>query len=148
MNGIENNKAKADHCFSNGCNCAQAVLLSLLPDSGDQSGFLRIASCFGGGMSHTNNVCGAVSGALMAIGLDRGMTKPGDLEAKSRSADAGAQFINDFKNKFGSVLCTELLGYNLSNREEAAEAKSAGVFTTKCTKFVSGASEIASKILA
>jgi hypothetical protein len=57
------------------------------------------------------------------------------------------EFIQEFTARNGSVNCTELLGYNLSNPEEYEKARRAGLFTTKCPGFVRDAAEILDRIL-
>jgi C_GCAxxG_C_C family probable redox protein len=61
--------------FTEHDNCAQSVFFPLARQLGmDADLAFRIAAPFGGGISHMGEVCGAVSGALMAIGLARGFT--------------------------------------------------------------------------
>ena len=128
-------------------NCAQAVFSALTENSGlDRNSALRIASCFGGGM-RCGEVCGAVTGALMAIGLYKGYDSPDDPEAKVRSNALALEFERRFTAKNGSILCRELLGYNLSVPEELEILKSKGLFTTVCPKMVADAVVLADSML-
>ena len=129
--------------FNSGMNCAQAAFSALAEDSGlDRNQALRIASCFGGGM-RCGEVCGAVTGALMAIGLFEGYDLPNDPDAKARSNELALEFERRFRDRNGSILCRELLGYNLSVPEELEELKSRGLFSAVCPKMVSDAVQIA-----
>ena len=57
-------------CFEEGFNCSQAVVSAFAPELGlDRETALRVAAAFGGGMGRTGETCGAVSGALMVIGM-------------------------------------------------------------------------------
>lgn len=69
--------------FSEGINCCMQVLGELGPRLGlDQKTAYRLGAAFGGGMEQ-GGPCGAVSGALMALGLACGNCEPGDLAAKA-----------------------------------------------------------------
>ena len=59
--------------FLAGYNCAQAVLFSFCDDLGfDKDAALRLACGFGAGMARKQEVCGAVTGGILAIGLKHG----------------------------------------------------------------------------
>lgn len=142
---------KQDHasrCFKGGFNCAQAVFAAFSSELGlDEQTALKIAGGFGGGMGHTGYTCGAVSGAVMAIGLKHGKCKAEDTEAKARTYALVQEFCRQFKEKHGSVLCTELTGHDLSSEEEVRAAREAGIFQTVCPKLVGDAVSIAEKLL-
>lgn len=56
--------------FRQGYNCAQAVVGAFCDEIGmTQSAALRLASAFGGGMGRMREVCGAVSGMYMVLGI-------------------------------------------------------------------------------
>ena len=63
----------AAEIFSKGFSCSQAVFASLSSEYGvDSDTAKKIAGAFGGGIASNGELCGAVSGALMAIGLKHG----------------------------------------------------------------------------
>lgn len=97
---------------------------------------MKIASPFGGGMAYTDGFCGALSGALMVIGLKYGMSSANDLIAKERAYAEAQLLIDAFSAKYGSPRCTELIGYNLSIPHEYSQAKEAGIFKVKCPRFI------------
>jgi C_GCAxxG_C_C family probable redox protein len=67
--------AQALENFKNGYNCAQSVLSVLAPDLGlHQDTAMKLSSPFGSGIAYMQETCGAVTGALMAIGLKYGKT--------------------------------------------------------------------------
>ncbi|MDD3092393.1 MAG: C-GCAxxG-C-C family protein, partial [Methanoregulaceae archaeon] len=66
-------------------------------------------------MGWTGNMCGAVAGALMVIGLKFGNTDPDDMDAKKKVFAATQEFIVEFVDRHGTINCTELPGYDLSD---------------------------------
>ena len=65
--------AQAEQMFRDGYGCAQCVLAVYGPAHGlDRATAMRIAAPFVGGVSRTDSVCGAVSGALVVLGAARG----------------------------------------------------------------------------
>lgn len=96
--------------FADGYNCAQSVLYSFAGELGlDGSAALKIANAFGGGMGRKQEVCGAVSGALMALGLRYGRAE-GDGKEKQEATYAKTRELMDaFVAECGTVNCRELL---------------------------------------
>ena len=143
-----NRSEKAVACFGNGCNCAQAVFTAFCEELGlvEKLG-LKIACPFGGGLGHTGGVCGAVSGALLTIGLKYGSDSPELGNIKAQNYIIAQDFISEFKKRNGSVNCTELISYDLSDKTQLELARQAGVFKTNCPKYVSDAVEILESIL-
>ena len=123
--------------------CAQAVLATFAREMGVDSDLaLRVAGALGGGMARMGEMCGAVSGALMVVGLRHGMTRPSDTLQKDHAYAAGKEFVVEFVRRFGSMRCKELLVVDLSQPEGLAQAKSAGLFETRCPLLVEGAVRI------
>jgi C_GCAxxG_C_C family probable redox protein len=109
----------AVHIFDSGRNCAQAVLSAYAGDFGmEQNQALQMAVGFGAGMGRRQDVCGAVSGAIMVLGLRSGITE-GDGRDKINAAYTQVRrFIDDFEKRLGTIKCRELLaGCNLSTEE-------------------------------
>jgi len=94
-----------------GYNCSQSVLGAFCEDNGlDLETALKLASVFGGGATRYKGMCGAVSGAIMAIGLKCGHYIKGDIETKKFCHAKAQEFSDKFKAKNGSTICCELLG--------------------------------------
>lgn len=128
--------------------CSAAVFSTFSEELGlDPDIAKKIACGFSAGISKTGNICGAVSGAVMVIGLAYGKTVEGDDAAKEKTRALVRQFIHEFTEKNGSVNCTELLGYNLSNPDEYARARDEELFIMKCPMLVRDAADIVEKIL-
>ena len=91
--------------------------------------------------------CGAVTGAFMAIGLKYGMTQAKDEAARDKTYKLAHEFANRFKERHRSIICRELLGYDLSKPEERKAAYDKGLFTSLCPQFVRDAVEIVEQLL-
>jgi C_GCAxxG_C_C family probable redox protein len=104
--------------FANGYNCAQAVFGAFCAGDGlDRETGLKIANGFGGGV-RCGDVCGAVSGAIMAIGLKCGFYIEKDLEQKAYCNKKSMEFIEKFVAEHGSQICRELLGVDIRRPED------------------------------
>jgi len=140
--------AHALACFRNGFTCSSAVFSTFSAELGlDPEAAKKISCGFGAGISKTGNICGAVSGAIMVIGLKYGKTKEGDEAATEKTRALVRKFIQEFTERHGSVNCTELLGNNLSKPEEYEKARESKLFVTKCPELVGDAAAILEKIL-
>ena len=134
--------------FTNGFSCSQAVCLAFAEDFGiDHDTALKLSCALGGGMAHTGNTCGAVTGALMVIGMKYGRTRLDDLAAKDKTYEVANAFITEFLLRNHSLNCTDLIGYDLSDPEALALAREKKLFHTKCAEFVRDAGEILEKVL-
>ena len=133
----------AERAFRKKFTCSAAVFSAFSSDLGlDPDTAKKIACGFGGGISHTGNICGTVSGGILAIGLKYGKAGEGDDAATRRTRALVRQFIDEFTTKNGSINCTELLGYDLSRPDELTRAREMGLFTTKCPQLVRDAADI------
>jgi C_GCAxxG_C_C family probable redox protein len=132
---------KAASLFDEGYNCAQSVLLAMFEHwNGKDELIPKIATGFGGGIGRCGSVCGALTGGVMALGIKYGANEP-SLEKRLKTYELARKFYKRFEKQHGSVLCRELIGYDLSKPEEYEKAKKAKVFETKCTDFVKKAVE-------
>ena len=136
MNSIE----EAVQLFENGYVCSQAVFAAFSEDYGlSKEQALKIGACFGSGM-RKGEVCGACTGALMALGL-----KYGDDKAKSN--EVCEKFLDEFKNENGSIICRDLLECDISTPEGVQFARDNDLFKEFCLKMVESAAKIVNGIL-
>ena len=143
-----NKKGLAQANFQRGYNCSQSVFAAFSDDFGlDQELALRVAAGFGGGMGRRGDTCGAVSGAIMAIGLKYGTSDPQDKATKERAYQMVRTFFERFQERNGAVRCKDLLGVDMSTPEGHALAKAEGLTTQRCPKFVGDAAEILEELL-
>ena len=86
----------ASELFSKRYYCSQAVLAAFAEELGmTKEQALKVGACFGGGMCKAE-VCGACTGALMALGLKYGMYRDGDLDSKQRANSYAVRFLDEF----------------------------------------------------
>ncbi len=109
---IESRALRAQELFKQGFNCSQAVFASCADLYGvtDLDLALRLSASFGGGMGRMRLVCGAASGMFMLAGLQNGSATPHDSEGKMANYAFVQQLAGEFKAKYGSLICAELLG--------------------------------------
>lgn len=121
------NQEKALALRADGCNCCQAVIAAMGERYGlSREDCMRVGAAFGGGMRR-GEVCGAVSGALMVLGLRHGASAP-DEQNKKKEADAKTiDYMKTFEQRFGSYLCRELIKANGKKICEQAVAGAVGV---------------------
>lgn len=101
---------KAEKLFYEGYNCAQSVLLAFEDKTGiETKTAAMLASSFGGGLGRMREICGAVSGAAMVLGIVKGYSDPGDRDAKKAHYKLIQDFCARFKKYNGSIVCRELL---------------------------------------
>ena len=125
-------------------NCSQAVLTAYCEQFGlERRLALKLAQGFGGGMGHMGGICGAVTGAYMVLGLAQKMWDDNNpRQSLDRTYELVREFTQRFKALHGSVICRELIGYDLSTPEGLAEARNKKIFTTVCPDFVSDSVKI------
>ena len=134
--------------FMSGFTCSSAVFSTFSEEIGlDPDTAKKVACGFGAGISKTGNICGAVSGAILVIGLKYGKKNKGDDASTEKTRGLVREFIREFTVRHGSVNCTELLGYNLSDPEDYEKARVSRLFVTKCPELVRDAASILEKIL-
>ena len=102
---------KAAELFLNGSNCAQAVVLAFRDVTGlDDKMAAKLSSSFGGGMGRMREVCGAVSGMLMVLGLLYGYDDPGEKDGSKKAHYKLVQELaGKFREEVGSIICREIL---------------------------------------
>ncbi|MCX7974863.1 MAG: C-GCAxxG-C-C family protein [Candidatus Aminicenantes bacterium] len=139
---------KAKKYFQLHYNCAQSVLLAFAPDYElPKAKASKIAQAFGGGLARQGEICGAVTGALMVIGLKYGKIKPEEEEAREKTYSLAQKFFSFFKEKHGALSCRQLLGIDLSQPGGYELASSQGLFMSVCPSLIASAVTILEEIL-
>ncbi|MBE5782638.1 MAG: C_GCAxxG_C_C family protein [Clostridiales bacterium] len=101
---------KAAELFLEGYNCAQSIYAAFAPRMGiTEKQAARLASALGGGLCRMRETCGAVSGGMMVLGALLGYDDPKDDEAKKRLYARGQRVMKQFKERYGTLNCLELL---------------------------------------
>ena len=101
-------KEEAVALHSQGFNCAQCVLGACGKYTGlDQKSSLAVAGGFGGGV-RCGEICGGISGAVMAIGAANPFSDASDRDAMMRVASLTKQCTGAFRERFGALRCLDL----------------------------------------
>jgi len=138
MNAAES----ARRYFQNGYNCSQSVLAAYAESLGlPEEAAIRLATGFGVGLSH-GATCGAVSGAVMVLGLLHGGGGPEGGEAKRKVYAMTQEYMDAFSERFGSTVCSAILGCDPSTAEGLKQARDNGLFEKVCLKAVGRAVEL------
>ena len=132
---------KAAALFGSGFNCAQSVLVVFCEGYGmNRELALKTSSGLGGGF-RLGEICGAVSGAVLVIGLKYGQHIAEDSDSKKNCNSKVIEFMDLFKRKNKSVVCKEILGFDLSIKKEYDQAQNKNLFKTTCVDMVKSAVE-------
>jgi len=133
--------------FVEGYNCAQSVVFAFHEECGlGEDAALKVSGGFGGGMGRKQEVCGAVTGGIMVLGLRRDRAMRGspvteDLHRATR------EFMDGFAARNGSYLCRDLLsGGDLITEEGYRRVVEAGLFAKVCKECVRSAAEMLEKM--
>ncbi len=111
---------KAKESFLKGYNCAQAVAVAFADVIGlSEEEAAKLASPFGGGFGRMREVCGAVSGMTIVLGVLEGNADPTDTGAKTRIYERERELLAKFQEAQGSIICRELLGIRKDVKETA-----------------------------
>jgi len=140
---------KAIALFDQGFNCSQSVLTAFSEEfSLSEDDCLKISCAFGGGMGRQQLTCGAVTGALMVLGLHFGRAKGDDISRKITTYEKAVEFFESFKDLNGAADCKELLqGLDMHNPADLKKIESLGLFKTSCYKYAKDAVEISDKMI-
>lgn len=132
----------AQELFDSGFNCSQSVVAVFCEKYGvSQEVALKMSSGFGGGVRF-GEICGAASGAVLVIGLKYGQYKAEDKEAKSNCNLETVNFLNEFRNRNKSIVCRDILGYDISITYGMEQAQAKNLFKTVCVDMVISAVNI------
>lgn len=131
-----------------GYNCSEAVFTTYAKEFDiDETKAMKIACALGGGMGRMGEVCGALTGAFLIVGLKYGRSNPEDNESKNHTYDIVRALSEDFKQEFGSILCRDLMGCDINTEEGLSCATGKDLFHTICPKYVRTAAILLEKHL-
>jgi C_GCAxxG_C_C family probable redox protein len=140
------NATQAVDLFLNGLTCSQAVLTVFGEPYGlDTELAQKLGLPLGGGMARQGRTCGAVTAAVLVIGL----AKDGEdkAEAKRIAFSSVQGFFRRFEALHGTTECKDLLGADISTEEGMKKIQDEKLFTTVCPVFVRDAANILEELL-
>ncbi len=138
---------EAVELFRGGCACSQAVLAAYSQRFGlEADTALRLASGFAGGMRR-GATCGAVTGGYMVLGLAHAGDDCNTIAGRQPVYGVVRSFVDQFRERHGSVECRDLMGCDISTPEGHRRAVEQHLFATRCPDFVRDAVEIVAELL-
>lgn len=135
--------------FAEGYNCAQSVFYAFCEDlQVDPDTALKMSAGFGGGIGRKGEVCGAVTGGIMALGIKYGRGEKEDPTVAEVTYAKTRELMNQFASQHGSCLCRELLnGCDLSTEEGQKAFREQDLKNKVCTPCVQSAVELVEKMM-
>ena len=139
--------AYARERFLSHWNCTQAVLESLSGHAGmDAEAVTRITTPFAAGMWN-GLTCGAVTGAMMALGIRFGRATDGDGKGTDVTKVKMRELVAAMRAQFGDLDCSALLGTDMATDAGVSQAAGKGLFKSKCPLLVEAAVKEAAKLM-
>jgi C_GCAxxG_C_C family probable redox protein len=140
------NVTQAVDLFLNGLTCSQALLTVFGEPYGIGSELAqKLGMPLGGGMARLGRTCGAVTAAVLVLGLATDGEDKG--EAKRIAFSSVQEFFRRFETLHGTTECKSLLGADISTEEGMNKIKDEKLFTTVCPAFVRDAANILEELL-
>jgi C_GCAxxG_C_C family probable redox protein len=134
---------RAMEYFSTDYNCSQSVMKSILEKRGmDFDEIFHLAAGFGGGVALQGHVCGAVSGAIAALGVINGRKFDDAKKHKEATYASAEKFMQIFKEQHGSIICDDLTGIVMADKAAHDRAMEDGTFQKTCPGYVKDAVRI------
>lgn len=142
---VLNVRRSAEESFASGLYCAESVVLALADAQGVESELLpKVATAFCSGMGRMCGTCGALTGAIMGVGLALGRSNAS--QSVQPSYIATQRLIGEFEQAFGARDCHVLLGCDLNTPEGQATYRE-NRLAERCAKYTGKAAEIAARII-
>ncbi len=92
-------------------------------------------------MAGAGGTCGALVGAVMAVGLVHGRSDPGD--DRGPSASTTGEIVAGFEAEMGATSCRDLTGLDLRTREGMKALRETGVVVRVCQRAIQTAERLA-----
>ena len=129
--------------FSTDYNCSQAVMKAVLENQGmDFDEIFHLAAGFGGGVGLQGHICGAVSGAVAALGVINGKKFDDVAKHKEATYESSEKLMQLFQKKNGSIICDDLTGIVMADKAAHDRAMEDGTFKRICPGYVEDAVRI------
>jgi C_GCAxxG_C_C family probable redox protein len=137
---------RTEERFNSGYNCAESVFMAGAEMMG-KDGPPSVMTGFGGGIARQASLCGALTGGIAAIGLACGRVERSDNEAKAKVYGLVSELFGRFRDEFGSELCPQVCGYDLSTPEGLQGFVQNDTHRKVCSRFVLWTVEILGELL-
>ncbi len=135
--------------FMSGYNCAQSVLYAYGPELGlDSETALRVATGLGGGLGGRGEVCGAVTGGILALGLKYGRGGQDEKSVAQQAYQKTGELMAAFERAHGTCMCRVLLeGCDLRTPEGMQRFREQGLHQKTCVPCVRTVADVLARML-
>jgi C_GCAxxG_C_C family probable redox protein len=134
---------RSGELFNQGLCCAESVLQAVAESRGIQSELIpKIATGLCAGIARSGDICGAVSGGVLAISLITG--RGNAQESREENNRLVRAFLSECEAKFGSTNCKKLIGCRLDTPEGQQFFQEHNL-REKCAGFTCEAARLASE---
>ena len=147
MEARESTVQTAEGYADEGYLCSEAVLLALAESMEVEYELIpRIATGFAAGVARMGNMCGALSGAVMGLGLRYGRDIP-ETEPGRRPYWYGRRLAEAFEEAHGPVTCPGVLGLKIDDPDDYRRYSEEDMWATKCREVIKTAARLAWDLL-
>jgi C_GCAxxG_C_C family probable redox protein len=131
---MKTNTDTAIEKFLSGYNCAQSVMFAHAAEAGiDPESALKAATGFGGGIARRGEMCGALTGGILAIGFKFGRGNGQDRTATERTYEKAQALLREFERQHGSTTCRVLVdGCNFNTSGDKKKFKEQDLLHKRC----------------
>ena len=142
-------REKAEALFCAGCNCSQSVFLAFEEEAGlSRETMLKLSAALGGGVGGLREVCGAVTGMALVLGILTAPDDPTNREQKGALYARMQALAHRFEAENATLICRELLEKNnIRVQCEPSERTPAYYQTRPCARYVGMAAELLEEAL-
>ncbi|MEM3615489.1 MAG: C-GCAxxG-C-C family protein [Candidatus Methanomethylicia archaeon] len=138
----------ASNYMKNGYACAESVLLAVTEKIGLKNEIIpKIATGFCAGIGRIGDICGAISGGIMCIGIRYGRNKPNENEAYEKCMEKARELILRFHEKYGEIHCEKLIGLRLLDQRDREKYRMENFKEKYCSGIVEDVAKIVMEII-
>jgi C_GCAxxG_C_C family probable redox protein len=128
--------------------CSEAVFKALAESQNIQSKHIpKIATGFAAGVGRSGELCGAITGAILGLGLKFGRNKPKDLPFEKSPHWYSTEFVNQIKKKQWKITCKDILELDLSETEDRKIYNQLDHWNTTCREIIKDSTALAWDLL-
>ncbi len=134
---VKDHLAEANELFRSGFNCSQAIVAVFSEEHGfPAETALKIAYPFGRGMGGCGHTCGALTGAMMVIGMKYGTAGQNETDKMKLAREKTRRLIEIFESEHGTTLCNDLTGFDQRKLNGPELMAMLPHFHSRCQKFL------------
>ncbi len=138
---------KAAEFFDEGYNCSESILKAYLDVFKKNPTLGAAASGFGGGIGGKGLTCGAITGAVIALGIHHNRQKSDEKEVYASLREKTLALLNNFEKEIGSFNCKDLQPYDLTTLEGREKLHDDKEAAKKCKSYLATSAKLLIELL-